>query len=174
MKKVSNQAQAVNIHFTSNWCYEQTIQLRPMKFWHKKRQAYYYKRKMIPGHEDEASRNKSLILFCTGQCSPCMPDGFCVLSFSSYSRNFFLCLLMNRSVLMVCSWRVYMCHLPKRIELNCTGHLPKRIELNCMGHLPKRIELNCINYSISIIPKCYFLDKIEEGVSNTENNLIQD
>ena len=36
MKKISNQAQAVNIHFTSNWCYGQTIQLRSMKFWHKK------------------------------------------------------------------------------------------------------------------------------------------
>ena len=72
MKKVSNQAQAVNILFTSNWCYEQTIQLRPMKFWHKKRQAYFYTRKMIPGHKDEASRRKSLILFCIWQCSPCI------------------------------------------------------------------------------------------------------
>ena len=32
MKEISNQAQAVNILFTSNRCYEQTIQLRPMKF----------------------------------------------------------------------------------------------------------------------------------------------
>ena len=71
MKKVSNQAQAVNILFTSNWCYEQTIQLRPMKFYYKKRQAYYYMRTMIPGHEEEASRSKSLILFCVWQCSPC-------------------------------------------------------------------------------------------------------
>ena len=41
-----------------------------MKFWYKKRQTVLHKKKIIPGHGEEASESKSLILFPSGDWTP--------------------------------------------------------------------------------------------------------
>ena len=64
-------ATTLNTCLTSNWGSGQTIKPKPMKFVHKKRQIWYYKRKIVWNHWLGAFRYIIFLFFPLWDLIPC-------------------------------------------------------------------------------------------------------